>query len=154
MSTCINLRLSWFQHTAARRRLDPYRRNQAVAGSVSTHSRPKAAGTANTALSCSMMFQHTAARRRLDFNELLIFQSPKFQHTAARRRLVIRLRSFPIGLMVSTHSRPKAAGSQRNIFFIDLKVSTHSRPKAAGTVKAEGNSSIIVSTHSRPKAAG
>ena len=35
-----------------------------------------------------------------------------------------------------------------------VSVSTHSRPKAAGTYKADINSHHAVSTHSRPKAAG
>ena len=33
-------------------------------------------------------------------------------------------------------------------------VSTHSRPKAAGRVKPTGHVEMPVSTHSRPKAAG
>ena len=78
----------------------------------------------------------------------------KFQHTAARRRLVrsvqIRPRVYgfntqpPEGgwalvgedalneLVVSTHSRPKAAGMRKLIKSIGINVSTHSRPKAAG----------------------
>nr|DAQ97077.1 MAG TPA: hypothetical protein [Herelleviridae sp.] len=35
-----------------------------------------------------------------------------------------------------------------------LWVSTHSRPKAAGSSKMLSSSNILVSTHSRPKAAG
>ena len=35
--------------------------------------------------------------------------------------------------IVSTHSRPKAAGPANGIFYPLLSVSTHSRPKAAGT---------------------
>ena len=33
-----------------------------------------------------------------------------FQHTAARRRLVVNWGNFEIAEIVSTHSRPKAAG--------------------------------------------
>ena len=33
---------------------------------------------------------------------------------------------------VSTHSRPKAAGSPQNLMYDGYVVSTHSRPKAAG----------------------
>ena len=55
--------------------------------SVSTHSRPKAAGLCLQADRPIPLFQHTAARRRLDYcikhNELF----DEFQHTAARRRL-------------------------------------------------------------------
>ncbi len=50
---------------------------------------------------------------------------------------------------VSTHSRPKAAGNRRFIF-----VSTHSRPKAAGLLYGVFILIRVVSTHSRPKAAG
>ena len=57
-----------------------------------------------------MMFQHTAARRRLDgIVELLLKKD-----------------------IVSTHSRPKAAGLRIRVIEPAIKVSTHSRPKAAG----------------------
>ena len=79
-----------FQHTAARRRLDVRRRKSAVAGMVSTHSRPKAAGAVVASAYC---------RARL------------FQHTAARRRLVKQLLTALEIDNVSTHSRPKAAGA-------------------------------------------
>ena len=36
------------------------------------------------------------------------------------------------GIPVSTHSRPKAAGVNADLFGNVLNVSTHSRPKAAG----------------------
>ena len=55
---------------------------------------------------------------------------------------------------VSTHSRPKAAGFV-NCCHSDFKgVSTHSRPKAAGAIASQMDSFPEVSTHSRPKAAG
>ena len=53
-----------FQHTAARRRL-LIRPVQRVFSTVSTHSRPKAAGADGRAVTVGGMFQHTAARRRL-----------------------------------------------------------------------------------------
>ena len=122
---------------------------------VSTHSRPKAAGSAdlyipkdflgfNTQppeggwiryhheISNFIRFQHTAARRRLGhpFLFLTVFQcfntqppeggwmkfgdshnfDKLFQHTAARRRLDGNAVGFTAASMVSTHSRPKAAG--------------------------------------------
>ena len=120
-----------FQHTAARRRLLLEVANNTRASLVSTHSRPKAAAIAKTDSLPSSLFQHTAARRRLFHfcdNFILVFQfqhtaarrrllldfgansrAKKFQHTAARRRLV-RIRTFPCFHVVSTHSRPKAAG--------------------------------------------
>ena len=57
-------------------------------------------------------------------------------------------------LLVSTHSRPKAAGGQRPHRRHSLGVSTHSRPKAAGQNTMLKIYLDIVSTHSRPKAAG
>ena len=144
-----------FQHTAARRRLaaigaiprvcvtvSTHSRPKAAGGGlarefktylVSTHSRPKAAGQRlgilrsqyecfNTqppeggwAQSCSIwrrcvMFQHTAARRRLGRQHIVWSFAVRFQHTAARRRLGRICRTGAVS-EVSTHSRPKAAGS-------------------------------------------
>ena len=57
-------------------------------GQVSTHSRPKAAGTAKCSAKRSRTkFQHTAARRRLGVGGGRTIGSNWFQHTAARRRL-------------------------------------------------------------------
>ena len=78
---------------------------------------------------------------------------------------------------VSTHSRPKAAGTKRKANIMIINVSTHSRPKAAGYTECASSLPIgafqhtaarrrlgnrytgfrrpkRVSTHSRPKAAG
>ena len=188
-----------FQHTAARRRLverahgghrrdigfntqppeggwQPHRAPQG-AQKVSTHSRPKAAGSKPSNPASWCWFQHTAARRRL---------APNPCHT-----------NDPT--WVSTHSRPKAAGHARESFTAAVVVSTHSRPKAAGICRFGGKfcrcsfntqppeggwvqpftrlsgatmfqhtaarrrlvldedgepKGILVSTHSRPKAAG
>ena len=54
-----------------------------------------------------------------------------FQHTAARRRLITDLVFKSIGLIVSTHSRPKAADTVEKLINFLKNVSTHSRPKAA-----------------------
>ena len=56
--------------------------------------------------------------------------------------------------MVSTHSRPKAAGFKNGQDFNLKLVSTHSRPKAAGGKAYDSTTVYVVSTHSRPKAAG
>ena len=78
---------------------------------VSTHSRPKAAGT----------------------NEFYLEIYEKFQHTAARRRLASSLFKIMDTTRVSTHSRPKAAGCRKSSRdLLHSMVSTHSRPKAAG----------------------
>ena len=210
-----------FQHTAARRRLAGYAGSCGNLVSVSTHSRPKAAGAMTRWLTAAPAFQHTAARRRLvrlssAFNILC-----RFQHTAARRRLDTSESLLVRLLHVSTHSRPKAAGFDDNegLKYInrfntqppeggwainaprlvlhggfntqppeggwnkllhsvclncqfqhtaarrrlgdkircsefEIVVSTHSRPKAAG-IKGIGRIwRDKVSTHSRPKAAG
>ena len=57
---------------------------------VSTHSRPKAAGLCKTVIS---------------------FPFRRFQHTAARRRLGNNADNGFFSIFVSTHSRPKAAGA-------------------------------------------
>ena len=81
------------------------------------------------------MFQHTAARRRLDKSASQHQKFKKFQHTAARRRLVEEDPARPLNTLVSTHSRPKAAGPRHRHVSALPHVSTHSRPKAAGQPK-------------------
>ena len=99
-----------------------------------------------------------------------------FQHTAARRRLPIFGFQNHKQVIVSTHSRPKAAAAASAKVSAKSRVSTHSRPKAAAvncptpvapvggfnTQPPEGGCDLYpelhplvdqVSTHSRPKAA-
>ena len=78
-----------FQHTAARRRLGFSIGGSVTARDVSTHSRPKAAGTTGRLINQPKRFQHTAARRRLANPLSGVLASVLFQHTAARRRLAI-----------------------------------------------------------------
>ena len=59
---------------------------------VSTHSRPKAAGRQQSNVKSNCMFQHTAARRRLAIVCIISCKFFRFQHTAARRRLAGILR--------------------------------------------------------------
>ena len=145
---------------------------------VSTHSRPKAAGKPCKQLIAHyrcfntqppeggwlrfdhrhhrpQRFQHTAARRRLAI--LIKPKRPKqqFQHTAARRRLEASLLPPLVGFVVSTHSRPKAAGIPAN------RATTHAnrfntQPPEGGWFCsfASLRLAVSVSTHSRPKAAG
>ena len=167
-----------FQHTAARRRLDDdvSLLNRLV--SVSTHSRPKAAGHEredrlgrhrrfNTQppeggwknnrkkKNRRKTFQHTAARRRLASMLYSAIESFTFQHTAARRRLAglpIRISRLspcfntqpPEGGWTLTSSvcgmqqlfQHTAARRRLDVNIIRMWdaaiVSTHSRPKAAG----------------------
>ena len=79
-----------------------------------------------------LMFQHTAARRRLAREIGHQISQNQFQHTAARRRLVTRCDVAKDFYSVSTHSRPKAAGTGAVLSLMAISVSTHSRPKAAG----------------------
>ena len=142
-----------FQHTAARRRLA----NHCAAAYKArlfqhTAARRRLVDSAIFLLMC-FGFQHTAARRRLDLISPEHPSSSSFQHTAARRRLgrphhlIQRAASFntqpPEGgweslfnkcrlTLVSTHSRPKAAGGASVVIVENYHVSTHSRPKAAG----------------------
>ena len=147
--------LGVFQHTAARRRLVFVTDSGGVFLTVSTHSRPKAAGACRS---------------------ILIKPKRPFQHTAARRRLAGLSRFVTHLYQVSTHSRPKAAGTKICGKLVLVGVSTHSRPKAAGNLMYDGyveagfqhtaarrrlemgserkNVGYFVSTHSRPKAAG
>ena len=81
-------RASLFQHTAARRRLEPLFRRPAVLATVSTHSRPKAAGHAVTCLIGSHVVS-THSR-------------PKAAGHQPGQLIPDKT--------VSTHSRPKAAG--------------------------------------------
>ena len=124
-----------FQHTAARRRLANKfitRYNTII---VSTHSRPKAAGSSIAFCSSCIYCFNTQPpeggwRLRLLKNNLIWM----FQHTAARRRLGLVGCSVRGRDVVSTHSRPKAAGGYKLLTGLGQKVSTHSRPKAAGSV--------------------
>ena len=175
-TSAINAPVSAFQHTAARRRLGNISQGRASSIRVSTHSRPKAAGTKflgdvarrrfNTqppeggwadnydVLRLVIEFQHTAARRRLASMVGVSGIEKLFQHTAARRRLVrTALRDLKPEI-VSTHSRPKAAGKHDIETLRRMEVSTHSRPKAAGCIIIDDPHKADVSTHSRPKAAG
>ena len=57
-------------------------------------------------------------------------------------------------LIVSTHSRLKAAGTAWAALQVFYQVSTHSRLKAAGPNSGLSRRALFVSTHSRLKAAG
>ncbi len=146
-----------FQHTAARRRLATQRPDLDPGSSVSTHSRPKAAGIVHLYRQCptdsfntqppeggwtngqaqassSSAFQHTAARRRLvkPLSDGLKFVM--FQHTAARRRLDGQHQKRHIHHCFNTQP---PEGGWVQIFAVRpcrCHVSTHSRPKAAGTL--------------------
>ena len=122
---------------------------------VSTHSRPKAAGIPPRANRTLRLFQHTAARRQLEMDEAGADKELLRVSTHSRPKAAGSLESCQVaGNYVSTHSRPKAAGVRCRPFQGRDTVSTHSRPKAAGGCCSKWKYSADVSTHSRPKAAG
>ena len=98
---------------------------------VSTRSRPKAAGNPYRREGGSMAVSTHSRPKAAERLAAERYKTWLFQHTAARRRL--KERQFENGKNdVSTHSRPKAADhNPRNRCGHD-DVSTHSRPKAAG----------------------
>ena len=123
-----------FQHTAARRRLAYADELTDLKPGVSTHSRPKAAGLVLMRFAFdSFLFQHTAARRRLGQNGRDRTGRLLFQHTAARRRLgICSKRKRPFN---SFNTQPPEGGWMGRVLchvFAQI-VSTHSRPKAAGS---------------------
>ncbi len=122
-----------FQHTAARRRL----------------------AKAISPLGALPKFQHTAARRRLVTFPDCDPMEYQFQHTAARRRLGPFSRLGKTGTIVSTHSRPKAAGygEPRGKRGVAMFQHTAARRRLDHLFNKR-LSRAFVSTHSRPKAAG
>ena len=105
----------------------------AIPETVSTHSRPKAAGLVMGNAKPLLESFNTQPPEGGWLQEMSVDLSAElFQHTAARRRLVENSHKNITYALVSTHSRPKAAGippARKPTF---PKVSTHSRPKAAG----------------------
>ena len=123
-------------------------------GTVSTHSRLKAAG------------QTDAARRpfRCCFNTqppeggwdwvIFTFYVSACFNTQPPEGGWSNNHTNPPRRVVSTHSRLKAAGSRRSSCEMRPAVSTHSRLKAAGLLRPFTQLFTVVSTHSRLKAAG
>ena len=122
-------------------------------GLVSTHSRPKAAGLTKNKRENRVSFQHTAARRRLATGHGWKQQALLFQHTAARRRL--GRHNTSVLLRLGFNTQPPEGGWKECVISNPYHiVSTHSRPKAAGIFFLPSGPFFEVSTHSRPKAAG
>ena len=169
-------RLTTFQHTAARRRLQPKSGIIFLPTLVSTHSRPKAAAAHRPPTyhqtSVSTHSRPKAAAKQL---KRRIFSQNSFNTQPPEGGCCRQILRLSI-LWVSTHSRPKAAAKipgqewkklekfqhtaarRRLPFFLANSshrfcVSTHSRPKAAANLIVFSVIIIRVSTHSRPKAA-
>ena len=130
---------------------DLVKRGVTVIGAVSTHSRPKAAAYGVSCNGRTLMFQHTAARRRLAARQAFDVCVALFQHTAARRRLAGRKAKHSVCFSFNTQP-PEGGCPHRLPTKLIFLVSTHSRPKAAG-MRCCAESQYMVSTHSRPKAA-
>ena len=124
-------RLCGFQHTAARRRLEIACPLQGQPRNVSTHSRPKAAGSSVHYQASHIVFQHTAARRRLGCGQCRHIRRQPFQHTAARRRLADRAAN-PANIVRFNTQPPEGGWADYQQQRHPAGVSTHSRPKAAG----------------------
>ena len=122
---------------------------------VSTHSRPKTAGSAGARkYAGAPLFQHTAARRRLDEHLRAYTAQKEFQHTAARRRLAVSVSAYRIWQGFNT--QPPEDGWVCN-FSVATSESwfqhTAARRRLAKHIN-DNPSAFIVSTHSRPKTAG
>ena len=145
---------------------------------VSTHSRPKAAGSYfSISPRFTSLFQHTAARRRLVwFLALAMLGAACFNTQPPEGGWAARL-GIDNTPNVSTHSRPKAAGPQprqrhtanrfqhtaarrrlvpRTTARVLLAFCFNTQPPEGGWRRDKGFPSYRrwVSTHSRPKAAG
>ena len=102
--------LSWFQHTAARRRLLHHRHQSIHYKNVSTHSRPKAAARIMVfRIMLQFVSTHSRPKAAAIYPSCYIKHEEMFQHTAARRRLLTVTVKRVTADSVSTHSRPKAA---------------------------------------------
>ena len=166
-----------FQHTAARRRLDsPIFCKFVVALFQHTAARRRLGIFPPSSVSGCPLFQHTAARRRLGqtaddggarrgFNT----QPPEGGWRQSRQQAcadyrfntqppeggwVSSLNAFAISVIVSTHSRPKAAGPSRAMCSGFCRFQHTAARRRLGLCAASGVLITEVSTHSRPKAAG
>ena len=120
-----------FQHTAARRRLGILNHQCYLKSCFNTQ--PPEGGWRREQENWGYIyqFQHTAARRRLDSAAPLMLLFRAFQHTAARRRLVYKSLKDDKAIRFNTQPPEGGWSSMRRMAGFAI-VSTHSRPKAAG----------------------
>ena len=106
-----------FQHTAARRRLDGLTQ-QAVADITGFNTQPPEGGWWALIWSArwTKCFNTQPPEGGWPHWALTVRTSSRSQHTAARRRLAVPSHSNQPSGTVSTHSRPKAAGSAVRLF--------------------------------------
>ena len=70
-----------------------------------------------------------------------VFRLVRFQHTAARRRLANEIEPIQAAFLVSTHSRPKAAGGIQSAFLPPL-MRFNTQPPEGGWMPAAAKLSI------------
>ena len=121
-----------FQHAAARRRLGGIGFRRQLFRSVSTRSRPKAAGPPRFKAGCKGWFQHAAARRRL------------------------ASMAIATGIRYSFNTQPPEGGWGRS-WFVSVRLLCFNTQPPEGGWPANFQAhrpAHRVSTRSRPKAAG
>ena len=122
--------------------------------SVSTHSRPKAAGVMTSCTQCVLNRFNTQPPeggwmnlKRLNYSMML------FQHTAARRRLELENTCRCHRTLGFNTQPPEGGWFEFGFCGKSVAVSTHSRPKAAGT-NNRGNPTINTSFNTQPPEGG
>ena len=142
-----------FQHTAARRRLQPLGLCNPDRCGVSTHSRAEAAalipkfGCNRTPVSTHSRPKAAADKSYFDASGGACF------NTQPRGGGCIGAHNWTHGIEVSTHSHPKVAAVSLVGQLRITDVSTHNHPKVAADLGGLEAAETQVSTHSHPKAA-
>ena len=143
-----------FQHTAARRRLGQTADDGGARRGFNTQPPEGGWRAGADAADVWLKFQHTAARRRLGRKRRRLCQSAGFNTQPPEGGWVSSLNAFAISVIVSTHSRPKAAGPSRAMCSGFCRFQHTAARRRLGLCAASGVLITEVSTHSRPKAAG
>ena len=129
-SRCQSMKHWRFQHTAARRRLFSTGQSGYAHGCFNTQ--PPEGGWVDIKLlaQCFIVSTHSRPKAAVLFVEITDCLN-KFQHTAARRRLLMS--RCPNAAQESFNTQPPEGGCDiAEVMRCDPMVSTHSRPKAAG----------------------
>ena len=101
--------------------------------SVSTHSRPKAAGSGGGACPADVsVFQHTAARRRLATQDQFTRIMAMFQHTAARRRLAMPVGG--VGAGAGFNTQPPEGGWKGRSLMTRMRTCFNTQPPEGGWI--------------------
>ena len=135
-----------FQHTAARRRLGDtgWRTLQIV--SVSTHSRPKAAGDPSPCSCCTLLVSTHSRPKAAGFECPVCQHKNKFQHTAARRRLVLAAREEM--LSKSFNTQPPEGGWDTSHHWKHTRNCFNTQPPEGGWVSwSRGSTAETVFQH-------